>query len=95
MCSGLWNVPFISSCYLIKRAVFPKITYADDDLDPDMAMCKNLRAQVQCEIFFLLYFNPFCSYCYTKKKGLDYCTKFFSIYTYNSIKCLKNMAKTG
>ncbi|XP_055326484.1 procollagen-lysine,2-oxoglutarate 5-dioxygenase isoform X2 [Sitodiplosis mosellana] len=49
---GLWNVPFISSCYLIKKAVFPKITYADDDVDPDMAMCKNLRAQ---QIFLYVY----------------------------------------
>lgn len=30
----------------MKKSVFSKITYADDDLDPDMALCKNLRDQV-------------------------------------------------
>lgn len=39
-------MPYISSCYLVKKSVFPKMTYADDNLDADMAMCKNLRAQV-------------------------------------------------
>lgn len=57
--SGLWNVPFISSCYLIKKAVFPKITYADDEIDPDMAMCKNLRAQVCNEFYFVFFFHNF------------------------------------
>lgn len=46
-CSGLWNVPYISSSYLIKRSVFNKFTYADDDLDADMAFCKSLRQQVK------------------------------------------------
>ncbi|XP_055326486.1 procollagen-lysine,2-oxoglutarate 5-dioxygenase-like isoform X2 [Sitodiplosis mosellana] len=42
---GLWNVPFISSCYLIKKAIFPKLIYTDDDRDADVDMSKNLRNQ--------------------------------------------------
>lgn len=30
----------------MKKSVFPKITYADDNLDPDMALAKIMRAQV-------------------------------------------------
>lgn len=44
--SGLWNVPFISSCYLVKKEIFSQITYADDELDADMAFCKAMRKQV-------------------------------------------------
>lgn len=44
--SGIWNVPFISSCYLIKKDIFSQITYADDELDADMAFCKAMRRQV-------------------------------------------------
>lgn len=54
---GLWNVPFISSCYLIKKDIFPKITYTDDHLDAEMAFCKNLRVKVS-EI--LHNFESFC-----------------------------------
>lgn len=46
---GLWNVPFISTCYLIKASVLPKISYHFQDLDPDMAFCYHMRRQV-CEI---------------------------------------------
>lgn len=35
----------------MKKSVFPKITYADDDLDADMALCKNLRDQVSLTMF--------------------------------------------
>lgn len=48
----MWNVPYISSCYLIKKTIFPKITYADDEVDADMAMCKNLRLQ---QIYIYVY----------------------------------------
>lgn len=38
---GLWNVPFISSCYLINATLLDnprtRPSYVEDDLDPDMA----------------------------------------------------------
>ncbi|XP_013147988.1 PREDICTED: procollagen-lysine,2-oxoglutarate 5-dioxygenase 3 isoform X2 [Papilio polytes] len=45
---GIWNVPFVTNCYLVKMEVLrtPKglqVTYAKDDLDPDMAFCTSLR----------------------------------------------------
>uniref|UniRef100_A0A1L8E427 procollagen-lysine 5-dioxygenase n=1 Tax=Nyssomyia neivai TaxID=330878 RepID=A0A1L8E427_9DIPT len=41
---GIWNVPYISSCYLIKKAVLKKISYVQEAYDPDMAMCHHLRS---------------------------------------------------
>lgn len=41
--SGIWNVPFISSCYLVKKAVLPKMRFVHESLDADMAMCHHLR----------------------------------------------------
>lgn len=44
---GLWNVPYISNCYLIQgkvlknREKFP--SFINGLLDPDMAFCKNVR----------------------------------------------------
>lgn len=44
---GLWNVPFISSCYLIAGSVIhnkiTRPTYIRNLLDPDMAFAENLR----------------------------------------------------
>ncbi|KAG4065093.1 hypothetical protein HA402_007490 [Bradysia odoriphaga] len=44
--SGVWNVPFISTCYLVKSAVLPKISYKQYEvLDAEMSFCKGLREQ--------------------------------------------------
>ncbi|KAF5287566.1 hypothetical protein FQA39_LY15895 [Lamprigera yunnana] len=45
---GLWNVPFISSCYLVNATVLKKynrnqLHYNKDNLDADMAFCANLN----------------------------------------------------
>lgn len=45
---GLWNVPFVSNCYLLNATLFKKydrkkISYIRDNLDADMAFCANLR----------------------------------------------------
>ena len=46
---GLWNVPYISSIYLIKGDLIhntspeTRINLLHEDLDPDMALCRNLR----------------------------------------------------
>ncbi|XP_071545280.1 procollagen-lysine,2-oxoglutarate 5-dioxygenase 1-like isoform X2 [Panulirus ornatus] len=44
---GLWNVPYISSCYLFRRSVFDgqkvQSLFIRNILDPDMAFCENLR----------------------------------------------------
>ncbi|XP_014366500.2 procollagen-lysine,2-oxoglutarate 5-dioxygenase isoform X1 [Papilio machaon] len=45
---GIWNVPFITNCYLVKMALFhtPKgqeVSYVKEDVDPDMAFCNSLR----------------------------------------------------
>ncbi|XP_055697563.1 procollagen-lysine,2-oxoglutarate 5-dioxygenase isoform X2 [Phlebotomus papatasi] len=40
---GIWNVPFISSCYLIKKNVLKKLSFVHESYDPDMAMCHHLR----------------------------------------------------
>lgn len=42
---GVWNVPFVSSCYLIKKTIFSKLSFKHENLDPDMAFCDNLRKQ--------------------------------------------------
>ncbi|XP_037038309.1 procollagen-lysine,2-oxoglutarate 5-dioxygenase isoform X2 [Bradysia coprophila] len=43
---GVWNVPFISTCYLVKSAVLPKISYKQYEvLDAEMSFCKGLREQ--------------------------------------------------
>ncbi|XP_037075005.1 procollagen-lysine,2-oxoglutarate 5-dioxygenase 1-like [Pollicipes pollicipes] len=45
--TGIWNVPYISVCYLIKRAVLDdektRPNYINNLLDADMAFCENLR----------------------------------------------------
>lgn len=40
---GLWNVPFISSCYLIKSKILNKLSYTKAEVDPDMALAEHLR----------------------------------------------------
>ncbi|XP_075991583.1 procollagen lysyl hydroxylase isoform X2 [Anticarsia gemmatalis] len=45
---GIWNVPFITNCYIINTAVLrtssaKSVTYTKDGLDPDMAFCSTLR----------------------------------------------------
>lgn len=44
---GLWNVPYISECYLIEASVLrnprTRPNYVRNLLDPDMALCENLR----------------------------------------------------
>ena len=48
--SGLWNVPYISACYLIKRSVVDdkrtRPSFISGLLDADMAFCENMRAAV-------------------------------------------------
>lgn len=40
---GIWNVPFISSCYLIKSKILNKLSYTKAEVDPDMALAEHLR----------------------------------------------------
>ncbi|XP_004929891.1 procollagen-lysine,2-oxoglutarate 5-dioxygenase isoform X1 [Bombyx mandarina] len=45
---GVWNVPFITNCYLLKMSLFraPKakaVTYVQEGHDSDMAFCASLR----------------------------------------------------
>lgn len=44
---GVWNVPYVSSCYLIKGILIRqpelKPSYAYNQLDADMAFCTNMR----------------------------------------------------
>uniref|UniRef100_A0A1A9W4M0 procollagen-lysine 5-dioxygenase n=1 Tax=Glossina brevipalpis TaxID=37001 RepID=A0A1A9W4M0_9MUSC len=40
---GMWNVPYVSSIYLIKNTAFKYINYDHQYYDPDMAMCESLR----------------------------------------------------
>jgi procollagen-lysine,2-oxoglutarate 5-dioxygenase, invertebrate len=40
---GIWNVPFISSCYLIKSKILNKLSYTKAEVDADMAFAEHLR----------------------------------------------------
>ncbi|XP_061393168.1 procollagen-lysine,2-oxoglutarate 5-dioxygenase [Musca vetustissima] len=40
---GMWNVPYVSSIYLIKNTAFEHLNYDHQYYDPDMAMCESLR----------------------------------------------------
>lgn len=42
---GLWNVPFISIVYLVKRAMLPEVSYELQETDADMAMCWHFRSK--------------------------------------------------
>lgn len=48
---GIFNVPFISSCYLVKSKILNKLSYTKADVDPDMAMAEHLRNK---EIFMYI-----------------------------------------
>ncbi|KAF5273202.1 hypothetical protein FQR65_LT17183 [Abscondita terminalis] len=44
---GLWNVPFINTCYLVNATVLKKydrtqLNHVKDNMDPDMAFCADL-----------------------------------------------------
>lgn len=72
-CRGVWNVPFISSIYLVQKQALSKLNgaYGPDSLDPDMAMCKNLREQVSAIVpteSFRHVSLPSAPYNRTKKK---------------------------
>lgn len=41
--TGMWNVPYVSSIYLIKNSAFKYVNFDHPYLDPDMAMCESLR----------------------------------------------------
>ncbi|XP_060849182.1 procollagen-lysine,2-oxoglutarate 5-dioxygenase isoform X1 [Rhopalosiphum padi] len=45
--TGIWNVPYISTCYLMKGTIlenkFTRPSYKEDNLDYDMAFSKSLR----------------------------------------------------
>uniref|UniRef100_A0A182JTM5 procollagen-lysine 5-dioxygenase n=1 Tax=Anopheles christyi TaxID=43041 RepID=A0A182JTM5_9DIPT len=42
---GLWNVPFVSIVYLVKRAVLADVSYELQETDPDMALCWHFRSK--------------------------------------------------
>lgn len=49
---GIWNVPFINSCYLINASTVlqyseEELTYKSDTVDPDMKICTSLRDLVR------------------------------------------------
>ncbi|XP_068630751.1 procollagen-lysine,2-oxoglutarate 5-dioxygenase [Battus philenor] len=46
---GVWNVPFITNCYLVNMDLFrtsagKEVTFMKEELDPDMAFCSSLRS---------------------------------------------------
>jgi hypothetical protein len=68
---GLWNVPYVSSCYLVSGPFLRGLDsdlYTRNDLDPDMAFAANLRDSGAflyvsnrrdiCRFFFSLNQNP-------------------------------------
>ncbi|XP_058450895.1 procollagen-lysine,2-oxoglutarate 5-dioxygenase [Malaya genurostris] len=42
---GIWNVPYISTVYLVKAAVLPDVNYELPNTDPDMAFCWHMRSK--------------------------------------------------
>lgn len=70
-CRGVWNVPYVANIYLIKgetlRSEMKERNYfSRNRLDPDMALCKNIREMVRCMCCsgfenVLLYFLKFKS----------------------------------
>ncbi|CAH1395027.1 unnamed protein product [Nezara viridula] len=42
---GVWNIPYLTSCYLINSTLLPLLSgaYENGKLDPDMAFCQTLR----------------------------------------------------
>jgi len=47
----MFNVPHVTSIYLIKHSAFDAIKYDHKDFDPDMAMCDSLRNAVSESIY--------------------------------------------
>lgn len=50
----MFNVPHVTSIYLIKHSAFEYIKYDHRDFDPDMAMCESLRNAVSIRIIWKL-----------------------------------------
>lgn len=44
--SGIWNVPYVVGCYLVKKSILPLMKFEDDNFEPDMALCKQMRLHV-------------------------------------------------
>lgn len=42
---GMWNVPFISTIYLVKAAILPNVNFELEGTDPDMSFCWHMRAK--------------------------------------------------
>lgn len=40
---GMFNVPHVTSIYLVKKTAFDAISFKHKEFDPDMAMCESLR----------------------------------------------------
>lgn len=58
MFSGVWNVPYVSACYLINGTLIrqpeTKPSYIYNQLDADMAFCTSMREKVS---------NFICLFC--------------------------------
>lgn len=46
-CSGIFNVPHVTSIYLVKSSAFDAISFQHKEFDPDMALCESLRNAVR------------------------------------------------
>lgn len=44
--SGMFNVPHVTTIYLIKKSAFDAVKFEHKELDPDMAMSDSLRDAV-------------------------------------------------
>lgn len=49
-CSGIFNVPHVTSIYLVKHSAFDAMTFQHKEFDPDMAMCESLRNAVSAKL---------------------------------------------
>jgi len=45
----MFNVPHVTSIYLVKKSAFNAISFKHNEFDPDMAMCESLRNAVSSE----------------------------------------------
>jgi len=45
----MFNVPHVTSIYLVKKSAFNAISFKHNEFDPDMAMCESLRNAVSFE----------------------------------------------
>ncbi|XP_055376791.1 procollagen-lysine,2-oxoglutarate 5-dioxygenase [Condylostylus longicornis] len=43
--TGMWNVPYISTAYLVKSSAFDSLKYKNKEVDLDMALCEELRSK--------------------------------------------------